>query len=300
MRLVQSGGCDLHCHSVRSDGKRKLEELVAMAKERGLRALAITDHNLFDPEFEQEKKKWNSDSFKLINGVEFTATYTTRNGRVIETHIVALMFDSSNPAFIRLLDQYSSGRYNYINAILASLREKQVVDISYEELRNRFPDTWAPGKVHIAQLMAERGVVSNVYEGLDIYVGNLGEKRCWVPQADYVKLPTVKEVVQLIKEAHGIPVLAHPFYYNSLDLTELEELMEDFKEIAGEYGAMEVYYKNYTDEQTKLLEQLSVKYGLVPSCGGDFHGFSETDQLYNFDYEILENLEKLQARSMVG
>ncbi len=284
--IVDKGGVDLHCHTKTSDGKYSIYSLLDMAVEQGLSAIAITDHNYFHYNISAISTMYKDKGLKVIKGAEITASYRI-NGKSEEIHIVAL---NINPWKLKpLFDKVRKKRKECVSAILFRLKINGIADITYDELINHFDSNYL-GKVHIAQLLCDKGIVSSVYEGLDVYVGNLGKRKCWVPSNQYIYIPPLKDVVKAIIYAGGIPVLAHPFYYKSLTDDEREQLICDFKTLAGDSAGMEVYYKDYTEDQTAILENLATKYQLFPSGGSDFHGWSDTESLMQINPEILKNL----------
>lgn len=284
---VCSGGVDLHCHSTISDGKYSVYHVLDMACQKGFSAIAITDHNSIHSEFNEIKEKYRSKGLNLICGSEVTAMYRRSDGKEEELHIVALNFDPQK--MNGLFERNHLNRKEYIEALLTRLREENVADIQYEEMINHFESHYL-GKMHVAQLLTEKKITSSVPEALELYVGNLGERRCWVPSCEYIDFPDLDSVVNLILSANGIPILAHPFYYKSLTENELERLICHFKKLAGDKAAMEVYYKDYDERQTNRLEYLAQKYSLKASGGSDFHGWSENEKLMQFNPQLLENL----------
>ena len=262
---------DLHTHSDRSDGLHSPRELCRRAVDAGLEVLAITDHNLFtdprplEPEFP---------GLKLVPGAEFSCWYAAPEGRDVELHIVALGCDPDNKEFNGLAARNHLDRAPYIGAILEKLRLLGMELGTYEDMVRMYPEKAYIGRRDVALLMKERGCVETVQEAYDLYIGAFGERRAFVPKPKgYASL---EEVVQTILGAGGAAVLAHLYYY---PLEDPEALVRRFKELGGQ--AMEVYYSTYTQEQTRSLQALAEKYGLMPSAASDYHGQGERDSLEN-------------------
>lgn len=289
--IVIEGGFDFHCHSTCSDGRYTVRELCDKAIELHFSKLSITDHNSVSADIEEISEEYKQYGLDLVIGSELTATYNSVKTSE-EIHVVALGFKPHMLAHI--FDKNTKNRRAYIEAILERLHRENVADIQYDELANNFKSHYL-GKMHIAQMLTKLNVTSSVYEALDLYVGNLGKRRCWVPSSDYIEIPTLEEVVSSIISAGGIPVLAHPFYYKSFSNDELEKLVEYFKILAEDKAGIEVYYKDYNEKQTACLEFLANKYKINASGGSDFHGWSDTERLIQFKPELATRLLHMEG-----
>ncbi|MDD7390463.1 MAG: PHP domain-containing protein [Lachnospiraceae bacterium] len=279
---------DLHTHTRLSDGMLSPDELIEEAKKAGIRALAITDHNLDCEDYEGLSAK--HPDMELIRGSEISCFYRTSSGEDKELHVVALDYDPENVLMKQIFRKNAYDRKPYVEAILAKLRENGIDLGSYETLKAAHPETHHLGRKQIADTMKEQGYTKTVDEGFDIYIGNFGERRA------YVKNPftyaSLEEVVKAIIAAKGVPVLAHLFYYG-LSEEENRELLEHFSSITGGIGAMEVEYGRYTRSQRDELKKYAAEYGLMESAASDFHGQSETQSLENgFPYEIYEKMKE--------
>ena len=264
---------DLHTHSLRSDGAYPPAQLCAMARDAGIKILALTEHNHTD---DLSKLRMQFPELHLVQGAEISCLYTTTQGKEVEIHMVALGVDPSHPRFKALLANNNPDRVPYINAILDRLRQCGMDLGTYEDMCRRYPDPRRIGRMNIATCMKELGYVSSVKDAFDIYIGSFGERRAYVPNpARYVPM---EEAVSTIIAAGGVPVLAHLFYY-TLDDQENLRLVETFKKLAGDHGGMEVYYGLYTQEQRDKLKQIADRYGLMYSAASDFHGQHEKDRL---------------------
>lgn len=298
MNRVPTRGVDFHVHTTRSDGRYDLRRVLDLAVFERLSVIAITDHNTFDGEIVKLAPFYERQGLQVINGCEFTAFYYLQNGTKEEIHIVALNFEPEK--LNGLFGLYSLNRRPYIEAILKRLKEEGVADITYEEMLEKYP-TMHLGKMHISQELVSRKIVKDVYEGLDLYVGNLGLKKCWVPSEQYLDIPDMETVIRAIIDAGGTPVLAHPYYYKGLaDNREREKLVSDFKSVAGERAGMEVYYKNYTAEQVLELERIAKKYKIRKSGGSDFHGWFESDHLAQISLDVNSLLTKTNNHEQCG
>lgn len=299
-------GVDLHIHTKASDGKLTPEELVAYAEKCNLGVIAVTDHNTYSPEVEALKA---SSSVTIITGCEFNAHFRFRTGRSKLIHIKGLFFDYLHPEIQAIFQRERECKRNFVKALISRLNGTECIPlahlsgnpegassetpgrihITYEEFEQLFPDTVSPGRVHVGELMRRKGYVSNVYEALDIYFGELGEKRCYVNPMDYTASISMEDCIRAIRNAKGMADLAHPYFYQ-LTESELHELLFAFKQYAGDTGCMEVYYKDYSRKQEEELFSLAEEYGLLPSCGSDYHGFDPKEALISYPWSIYKNI----------
>lgn len=281
--MNQNKFIDLHTHTKLSDGLLEPQELIDKAREAGIRVLAITDHNTVVPNLE-ELRKANPDMV-LPRGSEISCRYTTMDGREVEIHVVALMFDPEEEAMARVLRTNQPDRRPYINAILDKLRAYNIVLGDFEDLKERFPDAGYLGRMSIAVDMVRHGYVKDVDEAFDIYLGGGAEQQrlAYVPSP--LRFVTLEEAVPAIARS-GLAVLAHLWYYNLSD-EENHRLLARFRELGG--VGMEVEYRRYTRHQRDALAALAKQYGLFPSAASDYHGQNESDSLENgFSADILD------------
>jgi len=241
---------DLHLHSTASDGQYTPAELVRMALERGLVVISITDHESTEG-LEPALKTAKGTSLEIIPGVEISTDLPKR-----EAHLLGYYIDYHHPHLqqeLRLLRRSRRERAKGMIAKLAGLG----MPLEWEEII-RLAGNGSIGRPHIAQAMVKRGYVASTDEAFVNYIGRNGPA-----YVERYRL-TPEEATHLIKEAGGLPVLAHPA--NVLDL--LPRLVKE-----GLVG-LECYYTGYSAEQMQDLAALAQKYGLIPTGGSDFHGQS--------------------------
>ena len=257
---------DFHVHTLRSDGVDSPETILAQARACGIGILAITDHNYaLDPAPYTDAYP----DIRLIQGCEFSSKYLNSKGQEKELHIVGLGFDPKHPLIQEVLRKNQPNREPYINAILAKLRELDIHVGTYEELIAEHPDSLHVGRSHIAMKMHRLGYVSTPEEAFDEYIGGFGRRRAYVENPLTYVSP--QECIHAIKEASGIPILAHLYYYQ-VEEAEQRELLCLFKSLAGDRGGMETDYAAYSPEQRANLRKLAKEYDLLPSAASDYHG----------------------------
>lgn len=275
-------GVDLHVHTNASDGSFDPEEVVRLAAEAGLQAIAITDHdntNALARSMEAGKQY----GVEVIPGIELSADY-----KGIEVHILGYFINPDGESLQDLLEIALTNRERRNCEICRRLRDEGI-DVSMQELRQRHPGT-VLGRPHIGLLMIEKGYVESVKESFRLYMGK-GAK-CFVPK---LNMP-LKNAIGRILDAGGVPVLAHPFQYE-LPEPQLRELITLVKGM-GCVG-MECVYARYDEAKREYLTRLAAEYDLIVTAGSDYHGTPKPDILLGDirgEYAQVERLRKLCDR----
>ena len=243
---------DLHCHTNLSDGSLAPKELIKLAIEREIDVLAITDHDNIDC-YSQIAPP--TDELTLISGIEFSTTW-----RNIGVHIVGLNMDLNNAELLKGIEFQTLARQKRAQLIDEKLN-KLGIKGSLEGAK-RFCSGQQVGRPHFAQYLVEIGAVSNFQQAFKRYLGagKAGDiKQQWA---------RLGEVINWIRGAGGVAVLAHPTKYK-MTRTKLCLLLEDFIELGGE--AMEVISGSQTVSETQSMARLCKQYNLLASRGSDFH-----------------------------
>lgn len=247
--------CDLHTHSVFSDGTYTPEELIDEAVSMGLSAIALCDHNTIDglPDFIEAAKGKPIDA---ICGAEFSVDYEG-----IELHLLGLFLEEKYFDTISdLMNAYIARKeQSNIDLVAALARDGYILD--YNKMKEKSP-TGKINRAHIAAALTEAGYTESIKQAF---------QKLLAPKIGYYKEPkriTVWEMLTFLKSIHAVPVLAHPF----LNLTEAKLL--EFLPKAKEYGliGMETVYSTYDDATTALATSIAENFGLLHSGGSDFHG----------------------------
>ena len=249
---------DLHCHSYFSDGTFSPEEIVIKAKKRGLRAIALTDHDTIDglETFQQAGQKYH---IETITGIEFAAQYN--RFRKQEIHIVGLGFSLTAKALTEQMKKIVEARQIRNEKMIYALNQLGF-DISYEQIKQN-----AGGNIitraHFANVLVQKNIVKNTKDAFDKYLST--------DKPAYVQRQALSPAlcIQTIQKSGGVAVLAHPNLYH-MDYNEIELLSQELKS----YGlnAIETQYSSYSSEQSKKITALADKIGLLYSGGSDFHG----------------------------
>jgi len=259
-----SGYIDLHTHSTFSDGTLTPEEIVLLAKEKGLKAVAITDHDTLDgiDEFMWAGKKHG---IETVPGIEF-ASYYDFLGRKVEIHIVGLFIDHNNATIKTATEKIKQQRYERNIKMIEKLTEIGF-PMTYDELYE-ISGCGNCTRAHYAQLMFKKGYTKTVNEAFDKYI-SLG-----LPGHVPRKLITPKEAIEIITAAGGIPVLAHAALYK-LDYDAIRKLVKELK-VCG-LKAMEVMYSTFKPEQEREITRIAKEENLIFSGGSDYHGKNKAD-----------------------
>lgn len=259
-RDITMSRIDLHLHTTHSDGSCSTAEVMAFAKQAGLTALAITDHDIVDgiPEATAIGKELG---IEVVPGVEISS----RLGES-ELHILGYFLNWTDPLLAQRLSTLRDSRHLRNPKIVQRLNELGI-PITYEEVR-ALAGTESVGRPHIARLLMEKKFVTSAKEAFDRYLAN--GRPAFVDR----ELPEPAEAVRWIREAGGVPVLAHPTWVRT-SAEGLRVLVRDLK--AAGLGGMEVHYSTHTPSQTTEYLDLARQCDLLVTGGSDFHGVTKPD-----------------------
>lgn len=251
---------DLHLHTTFSDGRLTPTQLVRLCAQRGLRVIAITDHDTTNglPEALEAVRAYPH--MALIPGIELSTDVPGG-----EIHLLGYFVNYADQSFQDTLSRFRDGRQNRARRIVEKLNDLGV-RISWERVKEIAAGA-AIGRPHIAQAMVEAGYVQYPRDAFERYIGRNG-----VAYVERLKLTPV-EAVRLLRQNGALPVMAHPTYSSTKvgrdEVSNLRDTLRELKD-AGLVG-MEVYYGDYTPEQVAMLASLADELGLVPCGGSDYH-----------------------------
>jgi len=277
---------DLHIHSTASDGSRTPSEIISLAKKLNLGAIAITDHDTIEGSLEVLENEIPA-SLNFLTGVEISSNPPIPLPSSGSLHILGYGIRTDNPELNQALSVLRKARKNRNPEILKRL-EDLGIDISIDEIQKKV-GTGQIGRPHIAKAMLAKGVVKTMNEAFERYLG----KNC-PAYIDKYRIECEK-AIELIRNAGGIPVLAHP----GLIQTENPEEMKHIVFVLKEMGLMgiEVFYTDHTQNQSVEFQMLALHLDLLVTGGTDFHGEMLPDiQMGSgrgdmfIPYEIYENL----------
>ena len=246
--------CDLHTHTVHSDGSYTTSELATEAKRLEL-IIALTDHNTVSglPGFLSEAERLG---LTAIGGTELS---TVRGGK--EFHLLGLFIAPKYYERVESLCREYHELKEKSNIDLIDKLSKMGYDISYESVQKRNINGRV-NRAHIAAELFEGGYVTDVKDAFD----RLLDERCgiYIPP----KRLEITEAISFLREIKAIPVLAHPL--KEIGASELEAMLPEL--IGAGLVGMETMHSSYSDEQIAVSKDIAGKFGLLESGGSDFHG----------------------------
>lgn len=288
---MNEGLIDLHVHTTASDGTMTPEEVVIHARESGLKAIAITDHDTIDGVNEALSAGLRI-GLEVVPGVEISADFPG------EMHILGYFIDPADAKLrsgLAMLRRYREER----NPKIAQKLRELGLDISINEVA-RAAGGGVIGRPHFAAVMMAKGYVRDIGEAFEKYLGT--------GRPAYVKKERLSpcESIGLVTAAGGIAVLAHPKFLQISDDRLLDQLVKELVE----YGlrGIEVYYTSNTPEETRKYFSLASRYNLLVTGGTDFHGANKPEirigrgeEGLAIQYDILAKLKEYgRTKNLTG
>ncbi len=247
---------DLHTHSDVSDGSESPDQLVQLARDARLTALALTDHDTLDG-VPAAREAADRLGIRFIPGIELSCEWS--NGGC---HIIVLWLEPGPGSLQDRLGDLQRARDGRNARILERLAQLDI-HIDPADLAAQSGDG-VTGRPHIAALLVEQGVVSSIREAFDEYLGN--GRPAYVDRARL----TPQEAIGLARVSGAVTVLAHP---HTLGLDNADEYRRAFEELADAgLTGVECWYGEYSPAFRTSMVQMARSHGLVPSGGSDFHG----------------------------
>ncbi len=257
---------DLHIHSTASDGTLTPEEIVARACRLGLAAIAITDHDTVDG-VQQLLQNGIPRELPFLTGVELSTAAPPGFPCRGSLHLLGYGFRPDDPPLSRQLHKLQEARRNRNPFIIAKLQDLGI-DITMEELATG-DSLQQTGRPHIARLLWEKGIVATFDEAFERFIGN--DAPAYV---DKYRIE-IRDAIQLIRQAGGIPVLAHPALIHPIGNWQLADLLAELQSF-GLLG-LEAYYPEHSKAQTQQFLALAEHHRLLVTGGTDFHGAIKPD-----------------------
>jgi predicted metal-dependent phosphoesterase TrpH len=245
---------DLHCHSTASDGELSPTKLVKRAVENAVTTLALTDHDTTDGLIEAQACA-NELQINLINGIELSAQWEK-----IGVHIVGLNIEPQHEALQKVIAELHIMRTERAEKIALKLAKKGIPNVLEAVQKAATNETIT--RVHFANFLVSQAHVSTVSEAFDRYLGD--GKSAYV-STTWTPLETA---VQAIRDAGGIPIVAHPLRYK-LTATRMKKMLGAFKNAGG--LAIEVVTGRYNPDEMRVLANYANQFELAGSLGSDFH-----------------------------
>lgn len=246
---------DLHTHTIHSDGALSPRELIVRAKNAGLDAISITDHDTINA-LEEAASLSAELGVEVIPGVELS---TNCGGN--EVHILGYFFDVTDENLRESLTVFREERLKRVERIVDKLNRMNIpltVESVLAEAGNG-----AVGRPHVANALVNEGHASSYQQAFNKYIGD-GR-----PAFEKKSVVSPEETVRLIADAGGLSFLAHPG--RSVDEATLTSLIK-----AGIDG-IEVRHPSHTPDLVRYYRGIVNQYYLLESGGSDFHGGLKND-----------------------
>jgi len=269
---------DLHLHTTFSDGTYSPEELVLQSKKAGLSAIAVADHDTVEgiaPAISAAAKE----EIEVVPGIELTSQHEGS-----EVHILGYFLDYKSPQLLEKLASVRGDRVKRIYDIAdklknmgVSLDPQKVFDIA---------GGGTVGRLHVARAMVQEGIVASVFEAFRKYIGD----KCEAFVLGFRFTPS--EAIALIKDAGGVPVLAHPYILN-------DDKLIPFFAGQGMMG-LEVYYPEHNKDMTGRYLRIARENNLFVTGGSDCHGEAKPQVqigLIKIPYELVVMLKEASGKN---
>lgn len=247
---------DLHVHTTASDGTLTPSEVVSLAINSGLSAIAITDHDTIDG-VEEALAAAKDKSFEVVPGVELSCSYDGKK----EIHILGYYIDQTNTELVSRLCELKEIR-DQRNVQIAEKFNAIHIPVSMEEMQQMYPDAVLT-RAHFASYLCAKGYAKSIREVFDRYLGDNGP--CYVAR----KKLNPKDTIDLIHHSGGLAFLAHPVRYH-MGNDALCQLVSVLAHMG--LDGLEAIYSTYTASDESQIRCLAKENHLIISGGSDFHG----------------------------
>lgn len=282
---------DLHTHSNRSDGTDDPAELVRVAAEAGLDVVALTDHDTTAGWAEAAEAL--PSGLRLVRGAELSCISPNGLGGTVAVHLLAYLFDPGHPRVLAEQGRLRVERRERITRMVSMMAEDGYA-LDPETFLERFDDDLPVGRPHLAQALVQEGVVGSVDEAFSSVLHN--SSRYYLRRTD----TPVVEAIEMITQAGGVCVFAHPFARKRGRVVE-PSVLWDLAEV-GLVG-VEVDHPDHVQEDRDALRALADRAGLVVTGSSDYHGSNKGIPIgaETTDPEMFERLvERAAATPVLG
>ncbi|MBF0510695.1 MAG: PHP domain-containing protein [Candidatus Omnitrophica bacterium] len=267
---------DLHIHTNYSDSSMSVQEVVDEAIKAKLSCIAITDHDTLDgikPALEVQ----GDGDLEIVPGIELSSELEN-----CDIHILGYFVDYQQGPLLERLDVFLNARIERMKQMIQNLKAVGIHNIEIEEIKAK-TQSRALGRMHLARLLCEKGLVSDVKTAFEKYIGY----GCPGYAPKYKQ--TTFEAIELIRNAGGVAVMAHPM------LTLKDELIPSF--VAAGLKGLEVYYPNCTPTVTQFYERIARKHGLITTGGSDAHGVNSYTRIgkMTVGVDVVEQLRRAKT-----
>ena len=270
---MSTGTIDLHTHTTHSDGSATPQELIELARSKGARAVAITDHDTVAAIVDAREAAAGC-GIEFVAGIEISAEYSPGT-----MHILGYCIDERSLVLAEKLNRLKIARETR-NPQIAGRLQSLGFDVDYSEVA-RLAGNEVVGRPHFARVMVQKGYASSIQDAFDRFL-----KKDAAAYVEKARL-TPADSIALIHQAGGVAVLAHPYQLNLSSYKEAEELIGQLAQL-GLDGLEAVYSRHDAAQRTRYAE-IASRHGLLVTGGSDYHGS------YKPDIEIVTGLGDLEV-----
>ena len=274
---------DLHLHTNFSDGTYTPEELVMHAARVGLSAIALTDHDTVEG-CARLRLAAAAAGVEFVPGTELTAEVDG-----IELHLLAYFIDTHHPRLLTETARYQQVRQDRIREMVERLN-KLGIPLQSETVF-KLASCRSPGRPHVARALIQEGYCGNLDEAFERFLKK--NRPAWVPKARV----SAVDAIQLVHEAGGLAVMAHP------GLNRTDEIIEGL--VAAGMDGIECFHTKHSTTTSERYLTIADRYDLAVTGGSDCHGMSKGKPLigtvkvpYNLVEKLKERLERRRTRGV--
>ena len=264
---------DLHLHTQFSDGTFTPEELVLRAQQNGLACIALTDHDSVEG-CARAAAACAAVQMDFIPGAELTAEHADT-----EVHILGYFLDITDEEFLARIARFQAVRQNRIHEMVAALNQLGI-PLKAESVF-ALANCKSPGRPHVARALVKEKLIGHLDEAFDKYLKK--GRPAWVPKTKMSAL----EAVELIHQAGGLAVIAHP------GLNRTDEIIPDL--VAAGMDGIECFHTKHSTVMSERYLEIADKYHLLVTGGSDCHGYSKKAPLIGTVKLPYEHVEQMKA-----
>jgi len=281
------GGVDLHIHTTASDGALTPSQVVRLATGLRLEAIAVTDHDTIDGVAEAVNEGERQE-LEVVTGIEISA-----NSKHGSLHLLGYFVETERGNLKEKLLRLKQARSERNPRIIQKLNDLGL-RITYQEVVQRSGGGQV-GRPHFAQVLVDKGYVGSIDEAFARYLAQGAP--AYVDKYRF----EVKEAIEMVLRAGGVPILAHPFTVDLLP-ADLESLVTELAR--NGLKGIEAYYPDHTPEQIVHYENLASRLNLIKTGGSDFHGsfmeksklgiINSRDEEFHLPYSVVDSLKRVK------
>ncbi len=246
---------DLHCHSTCSDGTFSPKKIIDLAIDLQLNGLSITDHDTFAA-YEEAIPYANEKGFNFLSGIELSSVH-----KKTSVHILGYSFSLQSSALKNFCKQHQQRRTERFYKMVERLADKGKI-LTSEDFESFSPQSL--GRPHLAYAMMKKGYVKSIQEAFQNYLGD--GKPCYIAGSPF----SVEETLDVIHQANGLAIIAHPHLIDKSDI--LRDLL------SMNFDGIEGYYARFPQTKNERWLKIAAKKNWIITGGSDFHGDIKPEQ----------------------